>query len=118
MNKLILSIYIYFSVITIGYSQNSLDHKIRVEIENDAFMCPNLGMKKKRTLIQRKSQIDNWLVASDYNSATFTTNNNTNLANKDSIVKIFVKESEYPLHIIKSIQIDDVEVYKKGRANH
>lgn len=116
MNKLFLLICsLCFSLIN-GYSQEVTSHNIKVEIENNAFMCPNLNMKIKRTLIQRQAQISDWKVALDYNSATFTTTNSS-LCNKDSIIKIFVKESEYPFHIIKSIQVDNVEVHTKGNTN-
>ncbi len=79
-------------------------------------MCPNLGMKIKRTLIIRKNDMTDWKTAPDNNSAVFKTTN-ASLCNKDSILKIFVKESEFPMHIIKSIQIDGLEVYKKTIAN-
>ncbi len=117
MNRFVLTSFIILISVTIGYSQNSDAHTIKVEIENNAFMCPNLGMKIKRTFIQRQSYLSNWQVASDYNSATFSTTNSS-ICNKDSIIKIFVKESEYPYHIIKSIHIDNVEAYKKGNTNH
>ena len=115
MKKLIL--FICFCVSINVYSQDNSAHNIKIEIENNAFMCPNLNMKIKRTLIQRQNQINNWVVASDYNSATFSTNT-IDLCNKDSIIKIFVKESEYPKHIIKSIRIDDALVYTKENTNH
>jgi hypothetical protein len=99
-----------------AFSQNGDSHTVKVEIDNNAFMCPNLNMKIKRTFIQRQSQLSNWKVGADYNSATFLTTGS--VCNKDSILKIFVKESEYPLHIIKSIYIDNIEAYKKGSSNH
>jgi hypothetical protein len=99
-----------------AFSQNGDSHTVKVEIDNNAYMCPNLNMKIKRTFIQRQSQLSNWQVAPDYNSATFIATGS--VCNKDSILKIFVKESEYPLHIVKSIYIDNVEAYKKGSSNH
>ncbi len=117
MNRLVLASFFIFISAAVGFSQNGDIHTIKVEIDNNAFMCPNLGMKIKRTFIQRQSYLSNWQVASDYNSATSSTTNSS-ICNKDSIIKIFVKESEYPYHIIKSIQIDNVEAYKKGNTNH
>lgn len=114
MKQIILFICFCFSLNV--YSQEQSDHKVRVEIGLNAFMCPNLSMKLKRTLIQRKDQIRDYKVSSDNNSAVFQTSNPL-LCNKDSIIKIFVKESEFPYHIIESIQIDDNEVYKKSSAN-
>lgn len=115
MRVTLIGFFIFFSV-SAASAQNGDTHTVKVEIENNAFMCPNLGMKIKRTFIQRQSQVSNWQVATDYNSATFLSTGS--ICNKDSILKIFVKESEYPLHIIKSIHIDNVEAYKKGSSNH
>lgn len=98
------------------YSQELISHKIKVEIAINALMCPNLNMKIKRTFIQRNNELSNWQVASDNNSAVFQTSNPL-LCNKDSIIKIFVKESEFPYHIIQSITIDENEVYKKASTN-
>lgn len=98
------------------YSQELIAHKIKVEIAINALMCPNLNMKIKRTFIQRNNELSNFQVASDNNSAVFQTSNPL-LCNKDSIIKIFVKESEFPYHIIQSITIDENEVYKKASAN-
>jgi hypothetical protein len=117
MNKLVLTVLCCMCSIACVFSQDNTAHNVAIEIENNAFMCPNLTMKINRTLIQRQSQISNWVVASDYNSATFSTTN-ASLCNKDSIVKIFVKESEYPYHIINSIHVDGIEIYKKGSTNH
>lgn len=111
MKKLILFICFCFSLNV--YSQEQTTHKVRVEIGLNAFMCPNLSMKLKRTLIQRKDQIRDYKVSSDNNSAVFLTSNPL-ICNKDSIIKIFVKESEFPYHILQTIQIDDIEVYKKA----
>lgn len=115
MRAILIGFFILFSVTAVS-AQNGEMHAVKVEIENNAFMCPNLGMKIKRTFIQRQGQVSNWQVANDYNSATFLST--ASICNKDSILKIFVKESEYPLHIIKSIHIDNVEAYKKGNSNH
>lgn len=98
------------------HSQELSTHKVKVEIGINALMCPNLSMKIKRTFIQRSSELSNWQVASDNNSAVFLTSNSL-LCNKDSIIKIFVKESEFPYHIIQSIQIDDNEIYRKASTN-
>lgn len=114
MRKTILFICLCVSINV--YSQELSSHKIKVEIGINALMCPNLSMKIKRTFIQRNTELSNWQVATDNNSAVFQTSNPL-LCNKDSIIKIFVKESEFPYHIIESIQIDDNEVYKKGSAN-
>ena len=114
MKKFILFISLILSINV--YSQDNPTHKVKVDIDINAFMCPNLSMKIKRTLIQRKDAISDWVVSPDYSSAEFLTSNSL-LCNKDSILKIFVKESEFPLHIIKSIYIDDNEVYKKGSTN-
>lgn len=110
MKKLILFICLCVSINL--YSQDLTSHKVKVEIGLNAFMCPNLLMKINRTLIQRKTEISNWKIMPDYSTAEFLTSNSL-LCNKDSIIKIFVKESEYPFHIIQSIQIDDNEVYNK-----
>ncbi len=114
MKKIILFICLFFSINV--YSQETVTHKVKVEIGLNAFMCPNLSMKIKRTLILRKNEISDYKVSADNNSAVFLTTNLL-ICNKDSIIKIFVKESEFPYHIIQSIQIDDNEVYKKGSAN-
>lgn len=114
MKKLILFICLCFSYSL--YSQNHTTHKIKVDVEINSYMCPNLGMKIRRTMIQRKDEISDWKVSPDDSSGEFLTSNPL-IANKDSIIKIFVKESEFPFHIISSIQIDDKEVYKKGITN-
>ena len=88
-------------------------HIVQVQINNNAFMCPNLSMKIKRVVVQRKTDITNWQVATDYNNASFTTTNST-ICNSDSIIKIFTKEAEYPLGIIQTIRIDGSEVYKRN----
>ena len=117
MYKLLTALFFICIAVSDSFSQNSDTHTIKVEIENNAFMCPNLGMKIKRTFIQRQDHLSNWQVAGDYSSATFSTTNSS-ICTKDSIIKIFVRESEYPLHIIKSIQIDNVNAYTKGSTNH
>lgn len=108
--------FICFCISLNVYSQGQPSHKIKVEIGLNAFMCPNLNMKIKRTLIQRQNEISAYQVSSDNNTAVFFTSNPL-LCNKDSIIKIFVKESEFPYHILQTIQIDDIEVYKKGSTN-
>jgi len=114
MKKLILFICLCFS--SCLYSQNPSPQKVKVAIELNAFMCPNLNMKIKRTLFQRQSEISEWKVSTDYGSAEFLVLNPL-LCNKDSIIKIFVKESEFPMHIIRTIQIGDNEVYRRANAN-
>lgn len=114
MKKLILFICLCFSFSL--YSQDQASHKIKVEVDINSFMCPNLGMKIKRTMLQRKNEISGFKVAPDDASAEFFTPNSL-IANKDTILKIFVKESEFPFHIIRSIQIDDNEVYRKGNTS-
>lgn len=110
MEKLILFICICFSFSL--YSQDQSTHKVNVDVDINSFMCPNLGMKIKRTMLQRKNEISGWKVAPGDASAEFFTSNPL-IANKDTILKIFVKESEFPFHIIRAIRIDDKEVYRK-----
>jgi hypothetical protein len=114
MKKIVLYTCLFFSINV--YSQQPSTHKVKIEIGINALMCPNLSMKINRTFIQRNKELSDWKVATDNNSALFLISNPL-LCNKDSILKIFVKESEYPLHIIQSIQIDDLEVYKKENNN-
>jgi hypothetical protein len=97
---------------TIATAQTgNAEHTIKVEINNNAYRCPNLIMKIKRTVAERKTDMLNWQVSPDYNTATFTTANAT-ICNADSIIKIFNKEAEYPVQIIQHIYIDGKEVYK------
>lgn len=114
MNKKLLFIFSFLLTSYALLAQEGSTHSVFVEIENNAFMCPNLSMKINRTLIQRQNQITNWKVANDYNSVTFNTTN-ASLCNKDSIVKIFVKESEYPFHILNTIKVDGQELYRKAQ---
>ena len=99
-----------FSNTTIAQTGNN-EHTIKVEINNNAYRCPNLIMKIKRTVIERKTDMQNFQVSADYNTATFTTPN-TAICNADSVIKIFNKEAEYPVQIIQHIYIDGKEVYK------
>lgn len=110
MKKLLIFLGAFVSM-TNAYSQDAT-HTVRVAVENNSYMCPNLGMKINRTVIQRAGQMNDWQVSEDKSSATFSTKNSS-ICNKDSIVKIFVKESEFPFHIITSIKIDTTEVYSK-----
>lgn len=116
MIKYILSasVFLVTSLNTLLVAQNDVKpHTVQVEINNNAFMCPNLSMKIKRVVVQRKTDIANWKVATDYNNASFTTTNSA-ICNMDSIIKIFTKEAEYPLGIIQAIHIDGNEVYKRN----
>lgn len=116
MKKVILFICLCFSINLYSQIQPAHKVKVKVEIELNSFMCPNLNMKIKRTLFQRKNEISEWKVSADYGSAEFLVSNPL-LCNKDSIIKIFVKESEFPMHIIRTIQIDDNAVYKRANTN-
>lgn len=109
--RLLFLCVVLFNQFTIK-AQSEKEHTIKVEIIQNAFMCPNLSMKLNRTIVQREKDMHHLVIADDYNSATFTTPNSS-ICNMDSVVKIFVKESEFPFHIFQSIQIDGVFVYKK-----
>ncbi|MBC7411359.1 MAG: hypothetical protein H7331_02760 [Bacteroidia bacterium] len=102
----LMFISITLSSVAIAQTENI----IKVEINNNAYMCPNLSMKIKRTVNMRKTDITNWKVTADFSSATFTASNA--ICNKDSIIKIFTKEAEFPINTINLITINGNEVYK------